>query len=277
MIQISIFTDEINPYSPTRAINMAKEWGVMHVEVRLLPSGRFPCVPDAELESFYAQVTNAGLAVSGVSPGFFKCPWDDPSVVRVLSEDLPRACEWAKRWGTDLVTCFAFDRDTSDCMPSAIIDLIGKMGMITSKHGCKLVLENEASCWGATGIEAASIIRQVGPEHVSLCWDPGNSSRAGSTSPYPDEYNKLRDLVSHVHLKNFDPVTGSWCLIEKGVVDWPTQLVALQNNGYDGFLVIETHLHISPDEFNIVDQRLSNLENNTLRNLGFVRYCLEKS
>lgn len=277
MMQLSIFTDEINPHSPTRAINLAKEWGIMHVEVRSLPGGRFPCVPDIELERFYAQATDAGLAVSGVSPGFFKCPWDDPSVRHVLSQDLPRACEWARRWGTDLVTCFAFDRYTSDCVPSVIIDLIAKMATITNKHGCKLMLENEASCWGATGIEAANIIRQVGPEHVSLCWDPGNSSRAGSTSPYPDEYNNIKDLVSHVHMKNFDPVTGSWCLMEKGVVDWPAQLVALRNDGYDGFLVIETHLHISPDEFRIVDQKLSDLENNTLRNLRFVRSCLEKS
>lgn len=276
-MQISVFTDEIDPRSPARAIDLAAEWGITHVEIRSLPEGRFPGVPDIKLDSLYARITEAGLAVSGVSPGFCKCARDDPSVPRVLSEDLPRACEWARRWGTDMVTCFAFNRDTSDSIPSAVFDLLGDMSEITRRHGCRLSLENETSCWGDTGIEAAAIIRQIGAEYISLCWDPGNSARAGSAYPYPDEYSKIKDIVSHVHMKNLDPKTQSWSLVDQGVVDWSGQLGALLDDDYDGFLVIETHLHISPDEFRVVGKQLSNLECNTLHNLTFVRSCLKKS
>ncbi len=267
-MQISVFTDEISPRSPERAIDLARSWGVTHLEIRSLPGGRFPAGPDSELDDLYRRIAEAGLAVSGVSPGFCKCSWDHPSVAHSLEADLPRACEWAQRWGTDIVSCFAFLREAATNMPAAVIDLLGSMSEITRGQGCKLALENEAGCWGNTGIEAASIIRQVGPERISLCWDPGNSARAGTDFPYPDEYLKIRELVSHVHMKNVDPTDRAWSLIESGVVDWPGQLSALSDDGFTGFLVVETHLHGASD--------LPGLEQNTLHNLAFVRSCLER-
>ena len=273
-MQISAFTDEISPDSPARAIEVAKQWGLTHLEVRILPGGRFPRVSDPELAALSTQLSEAGLAVSGVSPGFFKCRWDDPSVQRGLSEDLPRACEWAKALGTDLVTCFGSLRDDSPSVPTVAVDLVGRMAVVVKRHGCRLALENEAGCWGATGLEAAGIIRQVGCDRISLCWDPANSARAGSECPYPAEYEEIKDLVSHVHAKNFDPSTGAWRLLSAGAVDWPGQIQALVRSEYGGFLVIETHLHVAPDAFRFVGGQLSDLERNTLRNLEFVRSCL---
>jgi sugar phosphate isomerase/epimerase len=156
------------------------------------------------------------------------------------------------------------------------VDLLGRMAEAVRALGCQLALENEAVCWGATGLEAAGIIRQVGADLLSLCWDPGNALRAGAEHPFPDEYEQLKDLVSHVHMKNFNPASGVWSLIEEGSVDWPGQLAALARDRYDGFLVVETHLHVSPDAFRFVEGSLSGLESNTLRNLRFVQACLQE-
>ena len=95
-MKVSIFTDEISP-DPARAITLAAEWRVPYVELRGLAGGRFPRVSDDELHTFHPLVINAGLQVSGVSPGLCKCPVDDPSVEPDLAELLPRACEWALR------------------------------------------------------------------------------------------------------------------------------------------------------------------------------------
>jgi sugar phosphate isomerase/epimerase len=273
-VKLSIFTDEISP-DPARAIELAAQWNVPRVELRSLPGGRFPRVPDEELEDFRKRVADAGLLVSGVSPGLFKCPLDDPEVEDGLGRVLPRACEWARRLGTDLVSCFAFRRDSSKSVPPQVIDKVAQMASIAEAHHCRLVLENEAVCWGATGLEAARIIRQADSGNLSLLWDPGNSARAGSSCPYPDEYEQFKDLVTHLHLKNFDPRTGRWSLIERGVVDWPGQWRALRQDGYQGFLVIETHLRISPDEFQVIDHDLEALEASSRRNLEFVRACLD--
>jgi hypothetical protein len=114
---------------------------------------------------------------------------------------LPRACRWAKRLGTGVVSCFAFRRDDDGGpMPDAVVERLGQMADIAQAlaamaqchghcvvvlsmlvpgclcrvslmqhtwarendltalgrmqaHNCRLVLENEAVCWGATGVE----------------------------------------------------------------------------------------------------------------------------
>ena len=273
---IAIFTDEINREDPLRALQLAAQWGVGHVEVRTLPGGRYPQPSDGELTDFYHMVRDQGLVVSGVSPGFCKGDWEDESVAEVLAEGLPRACQWARRWGTDLVSCFGFKRGDGDQVPAAVVDLLGRMADIAAAHGCRLVLENQAVCWGNTGLEAAAIIAQVGADKLRLCWDPGNSARAGSASPFPDEYQQLKGLIEHVHLKNFDPAAGKWSLMETGTVDWPGQLAALAADGYSGYLVVETHLSISPDAFEPIDSDLQGLEANTWRNLQYLRRLLDR-
>ncbi len=271
---ISVFTDEIDRGDPQRAIQRAAAWGVSHVEVRTLTGGRFPAVADDELTGFRKMVADAGLQVSGVSPGYFKCPVDDPAVDAAMSEGLPRACEWAQRLGTDLVSCFGFRRGPGSGVPPEAVDGVSRVADVVKASGCRLVLENEAVCWGATGVEAAEMIRQIGPDRVSLCWDPGNSARAGSTCPFPDEYETFRDLVTHLHVKNFEPEAGEWSVVEKGIVDWRAQFEALSADRYAGFVVIETHLAISPDEFEVTDEGYTGLEANTRRNLEYVRKCL---
>ena len=269
-MKLAVFTDEISP-DPTRAIQLAAAWQIPFVEVRNLSGSRFPQLSDAELEGFYRQVIDSGLCISGVSPGFCKCPVDDPSVPEMLAMGLPRACEWAQRWGTALVSCFGFQRHHRGTVPGGVVDRLGQMAEIAARHGCRLVLENEAGCWGDTGVEAAGIIRQVAAGNLSLLWDPGNSARAGSTHPYPDEYGKVKTLVSHVHLKNFSPETGSWSLLERGIVDWPGQLAALERDGYGGFVVIETHLRERAESAAPYPADLTVLEHNSRRNLDFLR------
>jgi L-ribulose-5-phosphate 3-epimerase len=274
---LSIFTDEINRQSPERAIKMAKEWGLTHVEVRSLSPGRFPRVSAQNFEAFHQLITDAGLAVSGVSPGFFKGQPDDPTIAADLAETLPRACEWAQRLGVDQISSFAFSRGEQATPPAIVIDLVGQMADIVHQNGCQLILENEAACWGGTGTEAAEIIRAIGSDKIGLCWDPGNSARAGSTCPFPDEYEKIKDLISHVHMKNYNPETGAWDLIDRGIGDWPGQIAALAQDGYEGYLVIETHTDISPDEFSVRDETVSGLEHNSLHNLQLVRSYLNRS
>ena len=283
-MKISIFTDEISP-DATRALTLAREWGIEHVELRSLASGRFPRVPKSEVDDFRDSMVDSGLTLSGVSPGFFKCTIDDPVVPEDLADTLPRACEWALELGTDRVSSFAFHRGDDEAMPGAVIDRMSAMARIVAASGCRLSLENEAGCWGSSGIEAMDILRQIG-DGVSLCYDPGNSARSGNPAPFPEEYRQVRNLVTHVHMKNFDESNDRWSVLETGVIDWKGQLQALNADGFDGFAVIETHTDISIDEFALheggkaVPVRTSGLapkEANSLRNLEFVRSCLSQS
>ena len=64
-------------------------------------------------------------------------------------------------------------------VPEEVVEDLAQMASIAAEHGCRLVFENEAVCWGNTGREAADIVRRVDQPNCSLLWDPGNSARAG--------------------------------------------------------------------------------------------------
>lgn len=91
-MKLPVFTDEVCRDDPDRALALIAGWGLTHAELRTVRSGRFPLVPDAEIAEFQRRLQGEGLALSGVSPGFFKCPVDDPQVRPILERDLPRAC-----------------------------------------------------------------------------------------------------------------------------------------------------------------------------------------
>lgn len=106
-MHLSIFTDEVSP-NPQRAMALAAAWDIRAVEVRNLPGGRFPRAAEGELAEFGRWVEAAGLRVSGVSPGLFKCALDDPQVREGIDRLLPRSCEWAQRWGHESSFCIWF-------------------------------------------------------------------------------------------------------------------------------------------------------------------------
>tara|TARA_B100000809_G_scaffold237716_1_gene257757 strand:+ start:1004 stop:1846 length:843 start_codon:yes stop_codon:yes gene_type:complete len=280
-MQIAAFADEINREQLTRAVQLATRWGVGAVEIRSLPGGRFPRGTAEELHAAGRLITDAGLVVSGVSPGLFKCAVEDDEVTSGIAELLPRACEWACQWGTERVSIFGTGRGDSPHgsgqFPPQVVDTLGRMCDVALASGCRLGLENEAICWGDTGAEAAALIRAVGSDRLTLCWDPGNSARAGAADTHA-EYEDLADLVTHVHLKNFDAEAAAWSLLDSGVIDWSRQLHALTLNDYSGYLVIETHTATEPANVTPLSEageKLAPLEANTLRNLRHLRALLD--
>ena len=274
-MNIALFTDEIYKEDFTRALDRAVEWGVSHVEVRAIDGERLPNVSTKECDRFIAGVRDRGLAVSGLSPGFFKCDLDDPEVQATFDDALPRLCELMGMWDTDLLTCFSFKRREGASMPTEVIDLLGVAADRVAAAGCRLVLENVSACWGATGVESGEIVRQIGYDRIGLCWDPGNAGRGGAEVPFPDDYEAVKDLVDHVHVKNFIPDLNGWGLVDEGVVDWGAQVGALQTAGYAGFLVIETHLIERPVGRAAPLEGWTALEANTSDNLNATRVCLK--
>ena len=274
-MKLAVFHDEINKEDPARAIQLAVDWGVTDLEVRNLPGGRFPRSDDGELEAFYARVQDAGLQISALSPGLFKCAIEDPSIADNLANGVPRVCEWAQRWGANRVSEFGFLRVEGQDVPSEVIDRLGEVVDKFQEGGCSITLENVAGCWGSTGREAAKMIRQVGTDRLSLCWDPGNSARAGASDPFPEEYAEIKDLVTHVHAKSYFPETGAWGLVGDGMVDWEGQMAALEADGFDGYVVVETHLKERPEGGVAVPDGYSDLEANTYHNFMYLKRYLE--
>ena len=75
-------------------------------------------------------------------------------------------------------------------------------------------------------------------------------------------------------MKNYVSAAGAWGLLEGPDIDWRALLKALKGDGYDGFVVVETHTDRLHETFGPVDESLTPRESNTLRNIEFARACL---
>ena len=104
-------------------------------------------------------------------------------------------------------------------------------------------LENEHACNIGTASEAAAILASVQQSNVMLVWDPANALAAGE-DPVPYGYSLLpKKRIVHVHAKDchMDGHKPVWGPLGTRSVRWKEQIAALQADGYEGYLSLETH------------------------------------
>jgi len=265
-MEISIITDEISADLGT-AIELGVEWGVRNFELRGFFTDRAPrfsdyqkqCVQDA-LEEYHARVIAIG-------PGLFKIPypaerpdratlgWMDLSQYERwvnsrkllnyhLNELLPASLDYASELGASLVVIFSFERAvvTSPEPPEEVLNCLLQAAERAKAQDIRLVIETEAGYWADTGVNTAQIVRMISHPALGVNWDPGNAFFAGD-NPYPAGYREVRDFVSHVHFKDAKHDRyGKPHYVAEGEIDWAGQIAALIEDGYQGFISIETHL-----------------------------------
>jgi len=238
-MKIAIVSDEIS-FDFSTAVDIGTDWGIRAFEVRGLCSGRVPYVSERDIDNVLGVKEEFGIEISAISPGAFKVPVDSDEAERHLEDMLPRTYELAHRLGTRLVIAFGFHKPkgSREKYPSKVVDLLGEAAEGASREGIQLVLENEPGCWADTGKVAAEMVRKVGHPNLRLNWDPCNSLSSGG-KPYPEEYEELKDMMVHLHIK--DLKDGKYVAVGEGDVDWRGQLRALLRDGFGGYYTIETH------------------------------------
>ena len=106
-----------------------------------------------------------------------------------------------------------------------------------------LMVENEHECNVGTGKELGRLLRDVNSPALRGVWDPGNAIMLGET-PFPDGYRRLStERIAHVHAKDcrMEDRQPAWCTFGEGGIDWKGQIRALAEDGYKGWISLETH------------------------------------
>lgn len=270
-MKISLVTDEVSADLET-ALELAQSWGVDAVELRGIGQHRYPDVSAFWRARVPTLIKEFGLPVAAISPGLFKIPYPEPqpasthilrwedkmfferiregeALVRYhLEELLPMTIAAAKEVGAAMIVCFSFDRGkhvpATAPVPQAVVDVLADAARMVAAAGLTLAVEAEHICWGDNGARTAALVRRIGNPALGVNWDPANAYVAGSDRPYPEGYTAVRDLVRHVHYKDagIDPQSGKRAFVFDGVVDWAGQIAALQEDSYDGYISIETHV-----------------------------------
>lgn len=254
--RLGVISDEVsNDF--IEALDWIQAEGLKYVEIRMVDGINVANLSDEQVEWVHKEVVNRRLCISALASPLFKCALDPSRPVEAgdrfgQAEEsvdahfakLDRTIEIAQKLGTSLIRIFSFWRERE---PAEYADVVAahlsKAADIAAQHNVTLLLENEGSCNGGYAFEVASLVRKVNSPNLKALWDPGNEA-LGEHWSYPRVYNEVKDLLAHVHLKDALIESGgkpSCVPIGTGSVPYVQQILDLENAGYKGLYVIETH------------------------------------
>ena len=139
---------------------------------------------------------------------------------------------------------------------------------VKSETGLRAALHPHGATYVETPDEIAEFLRRTDPDLVGLVFDTGHYHLGGGDAV--EGIRKHNDRIWHVHFKDFDPALltqadengwgyqqliarGMFSELGTGVVDFPAVRVALDEAGYDGWIIVEQDMLVgmgSPLESN---------------------------
>jgi sugar phosphate isomerase/epimerase len=116
-----------------------------------------------------------------------------------------------------------------------IADALGELSKLAEQEKVYFLLENEGSQNVATSAEIADALKLVPSKWIGFNWDPNNAH--GMENAYPEGYNALpKERMLNLQIK------GRGIMPPNPHEDWKTIMAALNNDGYQHKIGLETHL-----------------------------------
>jgi len=282
-MKIGLITDEVSA-DPETAFELGAEWGVRDFEIRGFDSQRVPLFSPFQKDYLRELMERYRARVYAISPGLFKMPYPDATrtsfplrafdvdlhrrwrsawdlLAYHLEELLPSSLAYAREIGAQRVIAFGFHRGGQPAgeAPDGVLQALQKAAQLAGEAGLLLDIEVEADYWADTGARTARMLDQIAEEALGVNWDPANAAVAGD-KPYPEGYQAVEGYVRHVHFKDVRfEVDGAAVYTTRGVIDWEGQIRALQADGYEGYISVETHMQPKVASARVMTARLQGL------------------
>jgi len=245
-MQVCVFTDEVSR-NFDEALSLAKAAGADSVEIRGgLYGGDLTTVDSAGVLKIREALQRYGMRVASIGSPCGKCRFDVPAETARNQEVFRRMIALGEALGCRLIRCFAFwnplggdplKRAPLSAHLTQLTAFLSPLIRMAESAGFLFGLEMESDTMVATAAETVQLYHALGDSSAfRVVWDILNEWGAGET-PYPDGYELLRGLISHVHIKpNRD---GNMITVGSSSLTYGEILVALNNDGYTGAASIE--------------------------------------
>ncbi len=257
--RLSAITDEI-ARTPADAIAFLRQYGLQWAELRGVPGGKasYAFLGEPELKAAAREFAEAGIGISFLNTPMLKftLPGTEPvrrqpetaeertsrigrdtRLFERRMEDLRKAIRAAHVLGVDKVRIFAFSRvENPMVLMPRIADILSEMVETAAKEKVRLLVENETSCNIATCAELAELMARAPSKWLGINWDVLNGLSLKET-PFPDGYRLLpKERIGNVQIKGRSVLKGPQQL------DWAAIFRALEGDGYQGQVGLETHI-----------------------------------
>lgn len=256
-MKLAAITDEISQ-DFEHALDVMLEYGVRYAELRGLWGTNIADLDRDQVRRARRALADRDMRAICLASPAYKCELetDEAAVAgrmhlakaRSFSEQLEllrRCADLAHAFDTSLVRVFSFWKrgPLTNEIEERIVQALSEAAETAGECQILLGLENEHACYLGTGAEIARVLDAVGSPHMRGVWDPGNALCAGE-KPVPDGYQHVRGRIEHIHVKDGIREQDGlvrWVVIGEGEVDYPLQFQLLSDDGYDGYISLETH------------------------------------
>ncbi|MEM2913602.1 MAG: sugar phosphate isomerase/epimerase family protein [Candidatus Bathyarchaeia archaeon] len=245
MFKLSIISDEVSQ-DIRFAASFARKFNLDGLEIRSV-WGKNPQNLLPKVNEIKRVLSEYGLKVSAISSPLFKADIESEREFKEHLNVLRNCVELANRLDAKIIRGFTFwRRGRLEDYIDRIIEKYQKPLEILEDEDAILGVENEPSTFVGNGKEMAIFLSRIDSSKIKAVWDPGNDIFDPSgEDPYPDGYRHIRNWIVHVHVK--DGVRKGrdgkpeWTAIGEGEVTYREQLKALKEDGYEGYISLETH------------------------------------
>jgi len=223
-----------------------REFGVTGAEIRTVGGKPPQALSSAEAASLRQTLEGNGLRVSAIASPILKCQLGNEAELREHLGFLRNCLRLARELDTKLIRVFTFwKRERTEEVWNQVVRGFRKLVPLAEEAGVTLAVENEHACHVGTGRQLARLLADINSPHVRAVWDPANEvCDEDGERTYPDAYQRIKGQIVHVHVKDAGPGADGKprCLrLGDGIIDWKGQLAALKEDGFSGFVSLETH------------------------------------
>ena len=243
MIRISAFADEISQ-DPTEQLDVLSRHGIKFIEFRAIHGTNVLDLSDAQHAEFRDALVSRGFGLSAIGSPIGKIRITEPFDEHLKRFD--RAMELADFYQAPRIRIFSFYMPPGDDPIShreAVLTRMTELARRASDRGITLFLENEKGIYGDTAARVAELLETVNSPSLRHAFDPANYVEV--RQPIDEAWNRLREYVTHFHVKDYDPKTEHNVPAGCGEGQIPWLIQDAVDHGYQGFCVLEPHLVIA--------------------------------
>ncbi|MFQ6040841.1 MAG: sugar phosphate isomerase/epimerase family protein [Candidatus Poribacteria bacterium] len=246
MFKLGVISDEVSQDFQT-VVDVAKEFNLDSIEIRSVWDKPPQDLTDEDIDKMKQILAPTGIKIIGVASPFYKCDIDNPEERKEHIGIFRQCVKLVHAFDARIIRSFAFWKtERTEELWDEILSSYDEPKRIAEDEGIIIGMENEASTSLATAKLTRRFIDDIDSPNIRAIWDPANEAYAeDGEKSYPDAYNRLKDVMIHVHAKDAapNPETGEMesVPVGDGIIGWQQQLQALVDDGYDGHICLETH------------------------------------
>jgi sugar phosphate isomerase/epimerase len=243
MIRISAFADEISQ-DPAEQVDVLSEQGIRFIEFRAIHGTNVLDLTDAQHDDFRELLDSRGFGLSAIGSPIGKIRITEPFEEHL--DRFERAMHLADFYRAPRIRVFSFYMPPGHDPASHRAEVIERMREVARRaqqRGITLFLENEKGIYGDTATRVADVLETVDSPALLHAFDPANYVEV--RQPIDEAWARLRHLVGHLHVKDYDAKLERNVPAGAGDGLIPRLLQEAADAGYNGFAVLEPHLVIA--------------------------------